>query len=46
MGDILMEYLNETKKAMTWLGKQKETIFLGQTVEYPGSAIFRSLENV
>ncbi len=41
-----MEYLNETKKAMTWLGKQKDTFFLGQTVEYPGSAMYRSLEDV
>ena len=41
-----MNYLEETKKAMTWLGKQKETIFLGQTVRYDGSPMFRSLEKV
>lgn len=41
-----MEYLTETKKAMEWLGKQKDTIFIGQTVEYPGSPMYRSLENV
>ncbi len=31
---------------MTWLGKKKETIFLGQTVEYPGSAMFASFKDV
>ncbi|MCH8326412.1 MAG: hypothetical protein IIB83_07625, partial [Bacteroidetes bacterium] len=31
---------------MTWLGKQKETFFLGQTVEYSGSPMFKSLEDV
>ena len=41
-----MNYIDETKKAMTWLGKQKDTIFLGQTVEYPGSPMFKSLEDV
>lgn len=41
-----MNYLDECKRAMEWLGKKKDTIFLGQTVEYPGSAMFRSLENV
>ena len=41
-----MNYIEETKKAMTWLGKQRETIFLGQTVEYSGSPMFKSLENV
>jgi len=36
----------EIKKAMTWLGKRKETIFIGQTVEYSGSPMFASLEKV
>jgi pyruvate/2-oxoglutarate/acetoin dehydrogenase E1 component len=39
-------YLDETKKAMTWLGKQKETIFLGQTVKYEGSPMYKSLSEV
>ena len=42
----MMNYIKETKKAMTWLGKQKETFFLGQTVEYSGSPMFKSLEDV
>ena len=41
-----MDYILETKKAMTWLGKQKDAIFLGQTVGYSGSPMFASLENV
>ncbi len=41
-----MNYLEETKKAMTWLGKQKDTFFIGQTVEYPGSPMFPSLKDV
>lgn len=41
-----MEYLEETKKAMEWLEKKEDTIFLGQTVCYEGSAMFRSLKSV
>lgn len=41
-----MDYLNETRKVMKWLGKQKETIFIGQTVVYPGSPMFASLKDV
>jgi pyruvate/2-oxoglutarate/acetoin dehydrogenase E1 component len=41
-----MEYLKETKKAMEWLGRKKETIFLGQTVVYKGSPMFNSCENI
>jgi hypothetical protein len=31
---------------MEWLGKQKDTIFLGQTVKYKGSPMFKTLEKV
>jgi len=41
-----MTYLDECKRAMTWLGKQKNTFFMGQTVKYPGSPMFGSLEKV
>jgi len=40
------EYLDQLKKAMDWLGKQKNTFFLGQTVEYPGSPMHASLKDV
>ena len=41
-----MSYFDELTKSMTWLGEQKDTIFLGQSVEYPGNALYRSLEGV
>ena len=31
---------------MTWLGKQPDTIFLGQSIAYPGNAIFKTLSGV
>ena len=31
---------------MTWLGQQERTIFLGQSVVYPGNAIFKTLSGV
>ena len=36
----------EIKKAMTLLGKKNDTIFIGQTVEYPGSPMYNSLDGV
>lgn len=39
-------YLEEVKKAMDWLGKQKDTVFIGQTVSYEGSPMFKSLSDV
>ena len=41
-----MNYKEEVKKAMKILGENPKTIFLGQTVEYKGSAMFGSLEDV
>jgi pyruvate/2-oxoglutarate/acetoin dehydrogenase E1 component len=39
--------LNEQIKiAMEWLGNQPNTIFLGQTVKYDGSPMYKSLANV
>lgn len=46
MGFILMNYLSEIQKSMGYLSKNRKTIFLGQSVVYPGSSIFVSLENV
>ena len=28
---------------MSWLGKQKKTVFIGQAVEVPGTAMFNTL---
>lgn len=41
-----MNYLEELKKIMTWLGKQENTFFLGQTVKYPGSPMNASMNDV
>jgi hypothetical protein len=34
-----MKYFDELKKSMDWLAEQSDTLFLGQAVEYPGTAI-------
>lgn len=39
-------YFDELKKAMTWLGEQPDTYFIGQAVEYPGTAMFNTLSEV
>lgn len=41
-----MKYAEELKKAMTWLGEKDDTIFLGQAVGFPGTAITGTLVDV
>lgn len=41
-----MTYRNELTKAMTWLGQRSRSIFIGQAVAYPGTAMFGTLEGV
>jgi len=41
-----MNYKKEVTKAMTMLGEDSRTIFLGQCVRYPGHALFGTLVNV
>lgn len=41
-----MSYSGELTKAMTWLGKQPDTIFLGQQTRYSGNSLFKTLEYV
>jgi pyruvate/2-oxoglutarate/acetoin dehydrogenase E1 component len=41
-----MKYKEELTKAMTWLGEQQNTLFIGQSVEYAGTAMFGTLENI
>ncbi len=43
---VLMTYLDNLTASMTWLGQQERTIFLGQSVVYPGNAIFKTLSGV
>ena len=46
MGFILMKYKSELVKSMSYLGKKKDTIFLGQSVSYSGNAIYNTLVGV
>jgi pyruvate/2-oxoglutarate/acetoin dehydrogenase E1 component len=41
-----MKYFDELKRAMTWLGQQPNTIFLGQAVTYPGTGMTSTLTEV
>jgi pyruvate/2-oxoglutarate/acetoin dehydrogenase E1 component len=41
-----MKYFDELKKSMTWLGQQSDTIFVGQAVEYAGTAMTNTLKEV
>lgn len=41
-----MKYFDEIKRAMTWLGQQPDTFFLGQAVQYPGTAMTNTLKDV
>ena len=41
-----MKYADELTKAMNFLAKDSKTIFLGQAVEYPGTAMSNTLKNV
>jgi len=40
------KYQENVIKAMNYLAKNKNTFFIGETVEYPGSPIFPSLRDV
>ena len=41
-----MKYFSELKKSMEYLSKKSNTVFIGQAVEYPGTAMFNTLKNV
>jgi len=41
-----MKYFDELKRSMTWLGKQPNTMFLGQAVEYAGTAMTNTLTEI
>ena len=40
------KYFDELTRAMTWLGEQSDTVFIGQAVEYKGTAMTNTLVNV
>jgi pyruvate/2-oxoglutarate/acetoin dehydrogenase E1 component len=41
-----MSYFKEITTAMTFMGNCPDTIFIGQSVAYPGNAIFKTLSGV
>jgi len=41
-----MKYFDELKKSMEWLGQQDNTMFIGQAVEYPGTAMTNTLADI
>ena len=41
-----MKYFDELKKSMEYLGGKKDTLFIGQAVEVPGTAMSNTLKNI
>jgi len=41
-----MKYFDELKKSMDWIGSKENTIFIGQAVEVPGTAMFNTLKDI
>ena len=41
-----MKYFDELKKTMEWLGSKENTIFIGQAVEVPGTAMFNTIKDI
>lgn len=41
-----MKYFDELKRSMDWLGGQKRTVFLGQAVACPGTAMSTTLKDI
>ena len=41
-----MKYFDELKKSMEWIGSQENTIFIGQAVEVPGTAMFNTIKDI
>ena len=41
-----MKYFDDLKKTMEWLGSKENTIFIGQAVEVPGTAMFNTIKDI
>jgi len=41
-----MKYFDELKRAMEWLAQKQDTLFLGQAVEFAGTAMTNTLRDV
>ena len=40
------KYFDELQRAMTYLGEQEDTVFIGQAVAYAGTAMTNTLKGV
>ena len=45
MGNLL-RYADEVKRAMEYLADNEKTLFIGQSVAYPGNVIYKTLEHL
>ena len=43
---LTKKYFDELKKSMDYLGKNSDTLFIGQAVEFPGTAMSNTLKDV
>ncbi len=41
-----MKYFDEVKKSMNWLGAQTDTIFLGQAINFQGTVLTKTLNEI
>ena len=41
-----MKYFDELKRSMEWIASKENTIFIGQAVEVPGTAMFNTLKDI
>ena len=46
MGSVLMNYTKAIIKSMNLLAKDKSSIFIGQSVAYPGNLLFKTLNQI
>ena len=41
-----MKYFDELKRSMEWLGEKNKTVFIGQAVSFPGTAMSNTLKDI
>ena len=41
-----MRYFDELKRSMNWMATQPDTLFVGQAVAVPGTAMFNTLKEI
>ena len=41
-----LKYFKELKRSMEYISRQRNTIFIGQAVQYPGTAMFNTLKDI